>query len=168
MEKNILMNDGRALITDFGISKQIKDTTTSSTNTGGVAAYIEPQYYPSNKKPNKNNQIFIVWAFCFGKLTSGVRPFYDLPDPQIILLIGNNKREKPVVNTPSNYVNLYKKCWSSDSNRRPTLNYILMEIDRSLAETTIDLITNKIDQQLLEYLEDDNLNVYDDHCNVKM
>ncbi|KAF0479088.1 glycosyltransferase family 2 protein [Gigaspora margarita] len=161
--KNILMNNGRALITDFGISKQIKDTTTSSSNTGGVAAYIEPQYYLSNKKPDKKSDIYSLGVL-FWELTSGVRPFYDLPDPQIILLIGINKREKSVVNTPSNYVNLYRKCWSSDSNRRPTLNYILMEIDRSLAETTID-ITNKVDQQLLEYPdEDDNLNIYDDCC----
>ncbi|CAG8830675.1 21678_t:CDS:2, partial [Gigaspora rosea] len=95
----------------------------------------------------------------------GVRPFNDLLDPQIILLIANKNRENSIVNTPSNYVNLYKKCWSSDSNQRPTLNYILMKIDRLLAETTINFITNKIDQQPLEYPdEDDNLNVYDDCC----
>ncbi|RIB26151.1 kinase-like domain-containing protein [Gigaspora rosea] len=64
--KNILMNnDGRALITNFGISKQIKDTTTSSSNMGGVAAYIEPQYFSTIKSQIKN-LTFLAWEFCFG------------------------------------------------------------------------------------------------------
>ncbi|RIB26154.1 kinase-like domain-containing protein, partial [Gigaspora rosea] len=83
--KNILMNnDGRALITDFGISKQIKDTSTSSSNMGGVAAYIEPQYFLYNKKPDKKSDIYSLGVL-FWELTSGVRPFNDLLDPQIIL-----------------------------------------------------------------------------------
>lgn len=47
--KNILINDGRALITDFGISKQLNDTTTNS-ETRGIPAYIEPQYFFQRKK----------------------------------------------------------------------------------------------------------------------
>ncbi|KAF0432485.1 kinase-like protein [Gigaspora margarita] len=163
--KNILINDGRALITDFGISKQIRDTTTSSSNTGGVAAYIEPQcFLKSNNKPDKKSDIYSMGVL-FWELTSGVRPFHNLLDPQIIILISRKKREKTVVNTPSNYVNLYKKCWSTDPNRRPILNDILRKLEKLLVETTIEFITNEVNQQPLEYPEEDN-NLYEnyEHC----
>ncbi|CAG8757488.1 26463_t:CDS:2, partial [Dentiscutata erythropus] len=82
--KNILMNeDDRALITDFGISKQIKDTTTSSSN---------------------------------------MRDY-------------------------------------------PTLNGVLKKLERLLTEETVEFITNKTDQQPLEYSKDDNiLDECDDCC----
>ncbi|CAG8721458.1 3926_t:CDS:2, partial [Gigaspora rosea] len=71
-----------------------------------------------------------------------VQPFYNLLDPQIIILISKKKRENQLLIHPQT----------------------MLISTRNAAKTTIDFITNKIEQQQLEYSdEDDNLNE-DDCC----
>ncbi|CAG8736204.1 24796_t:CDS:2 [Dentiscutata erythropus] len=50
-------------------------------------------------------------------------------------------REKTVENTPLYYANLYKNCWSSEPNLRPTIDEILIELEKSLTEP-VEFITN--------------------------
>ncbi|CAG8741858.1 3873_t:CDS:2, partial [Racocetra persica] len=95
--KNILMNDGKALIADFGISKQLNDTTESSSNSTGIVAYADPRYL----------------------------------------------KEEIIANTPSDYAHIIEKCWSSDTDQRPTLNQILIKLENLSKGTTVEFITNK-------------------------
>ncbi|CAG8768805.1 13802_t:CDS:2, partial [Dentiscutata erythropus] len=63
-----------------------------------------------------------------------------------------DKREI-IANTPSDYANLIEKCWSSDSDQRPTLDQILIELEKLSNETTIEFITNeniKNNQQIVQ------------------
>ncbi|CAG8788430.1 11230_t:CDS:2, partial [Dentiscutata erythropus] len=77
------------------------------------------------------------------ELTSGVPPFHGLNIATIILEISQNKREKIIANTPSDYANLVEKCWSSDPDQRPTLDQILIELENLSNKTTIEFITNE-------------------------
>ncbi|CAG8693024.1 4557_t:CDS:2, partial [Racocetra persica] len=45
------------------------------------------------------------------------------------LEIGKGLREKTIDNTPSNYVNLYNKCWSFEPSQRPSLEFVLNELE---------------------------------------
>ncbi|CAG8704620.1 6097_t:CDS:2, partial [Dentiscutata heterogama] len=73
--------------------------------------------------------------------------------------------QNSIFNISSNYANLYKKCWSTDPNRRPILSDILRKLKKLLVEITIEFITNEVNQQPLEYPDkDNNLNEYDEHC----
>ncbi|RIB20904.1 kinase-like domain-containing protein [Gigaspora rosea] len=113
--KNILIINGRALITDFGISKQLNDTTSSSSNKGGIPAYIEPQCYlqHENVKRDQRSDIYSLGVLLW-ELTSGIPPFYSFPDQAIIIKISKGEREKIIKNIPLNYANLYSNCWSSN------------------------------------------------------
>ncbi|CAG8563735.1 140_t:CDS:2 [Dentiscutata erythropus] len=42
------------------------------------------------------------------------------------------------------YADLFKKCWSSEPDQRPTLTEILSELGRLSKEKTVEFITNVI------------------------
>ncbi|CAB4426303.1 unnamed protein product [Rhizophagus irregularis] len=42
----------------------------------------------------------------------------------------NGEREEPVVNTPSEYLQLYQKCWQDDPNLRPETYEILAQLEK--------------------------------------
>ncbi|CAG8591133.1 1750_t:CDS:2, partial [Dentiscutata heterogama] len=99
------------------------------------------------------------------ELTSGIPPFHGLNIATIILEISQNKREKIIVNTPSDYANLIEKCWSSDPDQRPTLDEILIKLENLSNKTTIEFITNeniKNNQQIVqpESNNEDSLNFF--------
>ncbi|CAG8443138.1 16318_t:CDS:2 [Dentiscutata erythropus] len=54
-----------------------------------------------------------------------------------------NERPEIVPNTPSSYIDLVEKCWSSNQNERPTLDIILSQLEE-LSTETINTITNQI------------------------
>ncbi|CAG8614037.1 2594_t:CDS:2 [Cetraspora pellucida] len=57
---------------------------------------------------------------------------YD--DKSFKLLEREGLREKTVANIPSNYVNLYKKCWSFEPSQRPTIDFVLNELEKLQTE----------------------------------
>ncbi|CAG8793204.1 13756_t:CDS:2, partial [Dentiscutata erythropus] len=111
----------------------------------------------------KKEKRVLLW-----ELSNGVRPFQHFSDPQIVILISQKKREKTINNTPPNYATLYKKCWSTDPDRRPTLNYILKELEKLLVEPCIESIINNINQIITQpelYPNEDDLNEFEyDRC----
>ncbi|RIB08505.1 kinase-like domain-containing protein [Gigaspora rosea] len=166
--KNILINDGNALITDFGISKRLNGITSTSISSSGVKgmqAYIEPQCYiriGENIKPDKKSDIYSLGVL-FWELTSGIPPFNGFENEMILLQIREGIREKPIDNTPPDYVQLYKKCWSAEPDDRPTLDEILNQL-KLLEEAPVKFITNNvIDKQIksmsdtFSYTKDSNL-----------
>lgn len=151
---NVLINDGRALITDFGISKKLDATrtnaTTSSDSMKGVAAYVEPQYYIHCEEeiiiPNKKSDIYSLGVL-FWELTSGIPPFSGFPEMAVMRKIMRDEREKTIDNTPLDYANLYKRCWSTEPDQRPFSDEILDEINKLLADTAIEFIINNVNNK---------------------
>ncbi|KAF0503053.1 kinase-like protein [Gigaspora margarita] len=119
--KNILINDDKILIADFGISKHVTDASTTSAILG-MPAYIEPQCFfkPGKAKRNDKSDIYSLGVLLW-ELTSGISPFNNLPSVAVILKIINNERGKVIPGTPTDYSELYKSCWSSDPEKRPML-----------------------------------------------
>ncbi|RIB10198.1 kinase-like domain-containing protein [Gigaspora rosea] len=138
--KNILIDHGRALISDFGVSKNL-NSTISSTSMYGMVAYFDPHCIKHGIKKNKASDIYsfgvILW-----ELTSGAPPFEDEPIHKIITEItSNGMREMPIDNTPVDYINLYCECWSDDPNNRPTLESILNKLE-NLSGVSAEFIEN--------------------------
>ncbi|KAF0502412.1 kinase-like protein [Gigaspora margarita] len=150
---NILINNGRAMITDFGISKQLDTATTgatSSTGAKGMPAYLEPQCYihcfPYEEKVFKLNEKSDIYSLgvLFWELTSGIPPFNNIRDnTAIIFQIAYGVREKIIENTPLGFSNLFRKCWSTEPDHRPSLIEILAELDKLSAEN-VEFISNNI------------------------
>ncbi|RIB27716.1 kinase-like domain-containing protein, partial [Gigaspora rosea] len=138
---NILINDGKVLIADFGMSNQLNGSNTSSSAIIGMMAYIDPQCLRSErKKRTKKSDIYSLGVILW-ELTSGIPPFYNLNDSIAIYQeIINDNREKIIENTPPGYANLYCKCWSSYSDQRPTLDEILIELKNLSKEKEIKFI----------------------------
>ncbi|KAF0381915.1 kinase-like protein [Gigaspora margarita] len=149
--KNILINDGNALISDFGYSQKLNDSITfDGSDMIGVIPYIEPQCFVQTKiKRDQASDIYSLGVL-FWELTSGTPPFSNFSNQLILITkIPKGLREKPISNTPLNYVNLYNQCWSSEPNKRPTLEFVLDEL-KKLQTTDIVSITHVINEQWIK------------------
>ncbi|KAF0546087.1 kinase-like protein [Gigaspora margarita] len=96
--KNILIHNGQPQIADFGLSKQIKETsTTSCSKIHGMLAYIESKRgYKRDKKSDIYSLGVILW-----EISSGRSPYQTFESEfSIIIHISEGKREKRIEGTP--------------------------------------------------------------------
>ncbi|PKY48397.1 kinase-like protein, partial [Rhizophagus irregularis] len=125
--KNILVNNGRLLIADFGLSKKITEATSnSSANSTGIIEYVEPQclkgvhnvhsFYKKDKMSDIYSLGVLIW-----EITSGRPPFHDMEERDMLgyHIYHSNLRETPIEGTPIEYQQLYQKCWNGDPKERP-------------------------------------------------
>jgi serine/threonine protein kinase len=126
------VNNGKLLIADFGLSKQLTEVTSNSTsNRMGVIEYIEPrclknEYYVKDKRSDVYSLGVLLW-----EITSGYPPFQNIEERDTLgYHIGHmNRREEPIEGTPLEYQQLYQKCWDDDPVKRPDINQIYDEIN---------------------------------------
>ncbi|RIB24272.1 kinase-like domain-containing protein [Gigaspora rosea] len=109
----------------------------------GAPAYIDPQYHiDPRKKPDENSDIYSLGVI-FWELTSGTPSFGNAENRFIICIqILQGYREEVIPNTPSDYAELYKCCWDSDPQKRPSLDEILEVLDEISSEKAAEFITN--------------------------
>ena len=93
-------------MTDFGLSRNILESTTSSHKLKGILPYVDPRCF-KEYKPDKKSDIYSVGVLLW-ELTSGVPPFSNINEITLLYNIHQGMREEPVPNTPNEYVNLYK------------------------------------------------------------
>ncbi|RIB28067.1 kinase-like domain-containing protein [Gigaspora rosea] len=148
--KNILIiDDDKVLIADFGIAKSLNDSSTLSSRIAGMSPYIDCQCIKHIKgAPDKESDIYSLGVL-FWELTSGVPPFNKLPMAAAIIEISKGRREETVENTPPDYADLYKNCWSSHSAERPTLEYSLSVLEKLSKEIIDEIITNNVEHDYL-------------------
>ncbi|GES75236.1 kinase-like domain-containing protein [Rhizophagus clarus] len=111
--KNILIHKEEAKIT-LNIGKE--DTEIS---------YIDPKLlgddsYEYDKKSDIYSLGVLMW-----EITSGHLPFIYIETENLLKMhLINDLREKPIPNTPNEYLDLYKSCWDSESNKRPSVSQV--------------------------------------------
>ncbi|KAF0553696.1 actin-like ATPase domain-containing protein [Gigaspora margarita] len=134
--KNVLIHQEQAKIADFGLSKQIDETSmTSNSIIRGMTAYIEPKCFLNQKyKRNKKSDVYSIGVILW-EISSGKPPYQDISAFMLASYILNGKREKPIENTPTQYINLYEQCWDIDPVIRPETELIF--------ETLKQLISNE-------------------------
>ncbi|RIA96279.1 kinase-like domain-containing protein [Glomus cerebriforme] len=137
--KNILVNNGKLLIADLGLSKRLTEiSTNSAANKMGVYEYIDPQCYKIAKfKKDKKSDIYSLGVLLW-EITSKHPPFHDYPRETLCFHISfQNLREKPIEGTPMKYIQLYQKCWGDDPKIRPDIeevHEILIQLSQSSGE----------------------------------
>ncbi|CAG8488902.1 5453_t:CDS:2 [Dentiscutata erythropus] len=89
------------------------------------------------------------------EITSGLEHLHTNGIIHRDLAILKDEREKIIPGTPSDYANLYKKCWSSNPDQRPVLNEILTELE-ILSNLSIIFMINNIDVED-QYLSKDSV-----------
>ncbi|KAF8941459.1 hypothetical protein BGZ58_008734 [Dissophora ornata] len=134
--RNILIDtNGKALITDFGLSKSVNKTIyTTKAGLFGVVPYVAPERmqnptYTYNAKCDIYSLGVIFW-----ELSSCVIPFeMQLQDVMLAVNIIAGVREKTVPGTTVEYEMLYRRCWDGLPQNRPTMDIVLSELVELLA-----------------------------------
>ncbi|KAF9123720.1 hypothetical protein BGX30_001285 [Mortierella sp. GBA39] len=139
--RNILIDTGgKALITDFGLSKSVNKTIyTTKAGLFGVVPYVAPERmqnptYTYNAKCDIYSLGVILW-----ELSSCVIPFEaQLQDVMLAVNIIAGVREKTVPGTAVEYEMLYRRCWDGLPQNRPNMEIVLSELVELLAAEQIN------------------------------
>ncbi|GBC01733.1 hypothetical protein RclHR1_04300015 [Rhizophagus clarus] len=150
--KNILVHNGILMIADLGLAKVLTVESSSNSVVNRISAYVEPQCYKyDNYVRDERSDIYSLGVLLW-EITSGYPPFSKNSthkDTSLTFKIINGHREKPIINTPKAYVNLYQRCWDEDPNLRPTVNevfVILEELYKTIPKIMEDVIENNSDK----------------------
>ena len=125
------MNNGKLLIADFGLSKQLTEITSNSmANKMGIIEYVEPQCLKNiNYIKDKRSDIYSLGVLLW-EITSGNPPFCHIVERDMLgyHISHMNLREIPIEDTPFEYQQLYQKCWDGDPEKRPNIDKVYEEV----------------------------------------
>ncbi|RGB40248.1 kinase-like domain-containing protein [Rhizophagus diaphanus] len=164
--KNILVNNGKLLIADLGLSKKLAEVTTNSIgNRNGMDEYIDPQCFKNRKyKKNKKSDIYSLGVLSW-EISSGRPPFSDCSRNLIAYYISKGDREEPIEGTPLKYQQLYQECWDDNPESRPDIEEVYETLSQLKAEEFSLLLSphsniNEIKNSNIDY--NDDLSISDD------
>ncbi|PKY47814.1 hypothetical protein RhiirA4_463183 [Rhizophagus irregularis] len=127
--KKIIHGNLVIMLSDFRLFKQVAEVTSEK------IVYVEPQYlrnpsYELDIKSDIYSLGILLWELSSGRLpfSKCIQKVFGLTQVENKLL--NGEREEPVVNTPSEYLQLYQKCWQDDPNLRPETYEILAQLEK--------------------------------------
>ncbi|CAG8568483.1 6368_t:CDS:2, partial [Cetraspora pellucida] len=143
-DRNIVIHDGKAKITDFGNAISINTQTNITTDIFGMISFLAPELLEQSKSDIipycKKTDIYSL-GMIFWELSSGRPPFENQQNCILLSInITQGLREDMISGTPEEYNNLYNKCWDADPYKRPDIEYVhtLLEgMNKSLSNTTL-------------------------------
>ena len=121
---NILIDDeGRYLITDFGISARVRSTirgAQAQEQSGGTLAYMGPERFSSNPKPIMASDIWSLGAMMY-ELMTGMPPFGNHGG-----LLQKNGAEIPIIegDYTQELKDIVTQCLAKETWDRPSANKI--------------------------------------------
>src|SRR4051794_15815069 len=128
--ENILLSEGTAVVTDFGIAKAVqaarKEYSPEITGPGdnvGTPMYMAPEQAASDPTTDQRADIY-AWGVVAYELISGKHPFAEhISSPQNFLAAQMSDTPPPVVNTnsrvPRSTADLIMRCLSKRAAMRP-------------------------------------------------
>jgi serine/threonine-protein kinase len=146
---NVLLRDGHALVTDFGVAKALASALDASaddsrvgtmapvTTTGlaiGTPAYMAPEQLAGDVTADHRVDIYALGLFAYELLTAR-RPFTG-PSPQAMLAAQLTATPVPIAETrrdvPPVLVTLIDRCLEKDAHRRPASAEAVLEVLKTL------------------------------------
>ena len=89
-------------LADFGLSRRLNEVSNSIY---GKIPYTDPQRF-RKKKADKKSDVYSVGMLLW-EISSGHIPFESYDNICLLNAILNGKRETPIPNTPTDYINIY-------------------------------------------------------------
>ncbi|KAF0536902.1 calmodulin-dependent protein kinase [Gigaspora margarita] len=133
---NILIHQEILKLADFGLSRRVIEASMSQTTSEvfGVIPYIDPQCFitePSQNgstrryRKNKKSDIYSIGVILW-EISSEKQPFKNEDSASLPGRIVDGLREKPISDTPHEYVTTYTKCWQTVQDNRPSIEEVAM------------------------------------------
>src|SRR5882762_4470070 len=127
--ENILLSEGTAVVTDFGIAKAVQAARktvppeiTQPGDTVGTAMYMAPEQAASDPATDQRADIY-AWGVVAYELISGKHPFAEHRTPQALLTAQMSDTPPPITTTnpgiPRSIVDLVQRCLSKTAAMRP-------------------------------------------------
>ncbi|POG83076.1 kinase-like domain-containing protein [Rhizophagus irregularis DAOM 181602=DAOM 197198] len=134
-----------------------------------MISYIDPKLLEDyTYKYNDKSDIYSLGVLMW-ELSSGYPPFINNENENLlrIHLIGG-RREEPIPDTPDEYLKLYKLCWDSEPEVRPTISKVFTKLGKMLgiqddANDDNDNDDNNDIKDSNNEQKNDNNTVYDVH-----
>ncbi|EXX65644.1 Skt5p [Rhizophagus irregularis DAOM 197198w] len=113
-----------------------------------MVAYVDPQVFNSKRDNNikivyslnKKSDIYSIGILLW-EISSGRPPFHNKPhdDVGLAMEILQGLREKPIPNTPVDYIKIYTDCWNNEPDNRPTVNQVIAKLNEIISKENVQL-----------------------------
>ena len=129
--ENILLSEGTAVVTDFGIAKAVQAARTAAPaggaitqpgDTVGTPMYMAPEQAAADPTTDQRADIY-AWGIVAYELISGKHPFAEMTSPQALLTAQMSDTPPPITATnpdvPRSIADLVLRCLSKTAAMRP-------------------------------------------------
>jgi len=135
---NILLEGGRAKISDFGFA-QLRKGIQKDTELQGTPVYMAPEMLDRKAFDGFKTDVYAFAVIVWEILTSEI-PFEEFTEFKPFRKAVVEEKMRPILpdDTPECIVLLLNRCWHEDPQSRPTFTEIAFRLDEALVEVTID------------------------------
>ncbi|KAI9029135.1 kinase-like domain-containing protein [Hyaloraphidium curvatum] len=131
---NVLVDSGKALIADFGLSKVRSEVGRSTAGTvggpvSGTPGFLAPELVGGSAL-HKPADVYAFGMVCYEVASKGRFPFEELMNPALVLYnvaVKGVRPERPD-GVPDALWHLMERCWDQDPKKRPAFGEVADEL----------------------------------------
>ncbi|GBB93164.1 hypothetical protein RclHR1_02120016 [Rhizophagus clarus] len=146
---NVLVHQNTIKLADFGLSRRIEEKSNNQEKSFGVIPYVDPKLFIKHRNDDNQMQSYSLdeksdvysIGILLWEISSGEPPFFNESYDQCLAIqILQGLREKPIPDTPEDYVNIYTGCWNGEPDNRPNIKQVVTELKAIITKDSNPII----------------------------